>query len=247
MTFFPVYCINLQHRKDRREHTKTQFKKLNIPIDKVIYPNLKKDIRGGVYGCFDSHMKIWKHFFEKYPKQKICLIFEDDFIVKENTKNIIKEALHFLKINYDNVDILFLHNLNIIVQNKLNNNTFSNGHGLGTHAYFVTRHFIESIVSKYGSIPKANGRHIDFELNINNIDEDNWLYTEKMFFTKKECVKQIIDKSDNYLNFIDELMRSDVNKQLEFYKKIGTFFKKNKILNDNQLKKILYNLNQILF
>lgn len=246
MNILPVYCINLHHRTDRKEHSFTQFNKLNIPVEKVIYPNFKKDIRGGVYGCFDSHMKIWKHFFYNYPEQQICLVLEDDFITTENTRDIIKESVKFFKSNYNNVDILFLHNLNINVKNELNTDIFSNGHGLGTHAYFVTRHFIESIIKKYGSLPKPNGRHFDFELNINNFDNDNWLYTEKIFFTNKECIKQIIDKSDNYLNYIDELIRTDMNKQLELYKNVGLFFKKYNLLNDIQIKKILYKIKQLL-
>ena len=52
-TTIPIYCINLKHRKDRKEHSLQQFTKLNILHDAVIYLPFTKDDRGGVYGCFD--------------------------------------------------------------------------------------------------------------------------------------------------------------------------------------------------
>jgi GR25 family glycosyltransferase involved in LPS biosynthesis len=55
----PIYCINLKHRTDRKEHSLNEFKKIGISEDKVMYLPFTKDARGGVYGCFDSHMKIW--------------------------------------------------------------------------------------------------------------------------------------------------------------------------------------------
>ena len=97
---------------------------------------------------------------------KFCLVFEDDFIITKNSKTVIKEAVKFINDNYSDVDILFLHNIRINTGNNINTDTFTNGHGLGSHAYFITRHFIESIISKYGRLPKANGQHLDFELNI---------------------------------------------------------------------------------
>ena len=52
------------------------------------------------------------------------------------------------------------------------------------------------------TLPDPPGRHFDFEMNQNIVDKDNWIYTENIFFTNKECIKQISDKSDNYLNII---------------------------------------------
>ena len=32
----PIYCINLHHRKDRKEHTIKEFEKLDIPFQKTL-------------------------------------------------------------------------------------------------------------------------------------------------------------------------------------------------------------------
>jgi len=235
----PIYCINLHHRKDRKEHTIKEFEKLDIPLHKVIYPHFTKDSRGGVFGCFDSHMKIWNDFFIKYPNKKYCLVFEDDFVISKNSKSIMKKAVNFIDENTKDIDLLCLHNLRVNVDNKINNETFVNGYGFTNHSYFITRHYIESIIKKYGKLPEPNGKQIDYELNINKFSTDNWIYTENIFFTNKLCIKQLeesVSKSDNYLNIVDNLFRQDINTQVEICKTVGLFMKKYHIMNDNQLK-----------
>lgn len=244
---YPIYCINLDHRKDRKEHSLDQFKKLDISHDKVIYPYFTKDKRGGVYGCFDSHIKVWNDFL-KYPNQKYCLVFEDDFVICKNSKLFMKKAVEFIEKNYKDIDILFLHDLRVDVENKINNNLFTNGYGLGTHSYFITRHYIQSIIKKYGKLPEPNGKHIDNEMNQNKFSQDNWLYTEKIFFTNKECMKQLEEakgKSDN-MNLFDKLFRQDINSEIKLCKESVVFMKKLGLLNNDQSKMIVYRIGQII-
>ena len=232
---YPIYCINLEHRKDRKEHSIRQFTNLGISLNSVIYPYLKKDPRGGVYGCFDSHIKVWNDFFINHPNEKYALVFEDDFVTTNNSKTILENAVKFIDNNYDKIDILFLHNICVDVENTINDSHFTCGYGLATHAYFLTRDYIKSIIDKQGKLPEPNGRPIDMEIPFNIVDNDNVLYSKKLFFVKKECFKQLIDKSDNYVNFIDEIIRFDINKSMEFQMFLLKILKKN-LLNDNQVK-----------
>jgi GR25 family glycosyltransferase involved in LPS biosynthesis len=241
MNTYPIYCINLEHRKDRKEYSFTQFQKLDISHNKVIYPHFTKDKRGGAYGCFDSHMKVWNDFFIKHPTQNYCLIFEDDFVISKHSKSIMKQAVGFIEKNYENIDLIFLHNICVGTENEINNKTFTNGYGVTTHVYYVTRHYIQSIIKKHGKLPDANGNHVDFEINLNKFSENNWLYTEKIFFTHKECITQLDEtksKSDNYLNLIDSLFRQDIYRQIILCKKICIIIKKYNILNNDQMKKV---------
>ena len=132
---YPVYCINLVTRTDRKKHAIDNFKKLGIK--NVIYPTFNKDKRGGSYGCYSSHIYIWKHFFKNYPDSKYCLIFEDDFKLTKNSKKYIKLGETFIEENYNKVDILNLHNFGTPVDNKINTKIFTNGFGAATHAYFI--------------------------------------------------------------------------------------------------------------
>ena len=224
----PVYCINLENRKDRKKHSLEQFKKLNIT--NVIYPFITKDKRGGVYGCFESHIKIWKDFYENYPNIDYCLIFEDDFVSTENSSNYIKSAEKFIEKNYYDIDILNLHNFFIPVENKINNYLFSNGYGSATHVYFITRHYIERVYKNNNNkFPEPDGSHIDLDINS---DKKNILYSEKIFYTKNICFIQLVDESDNNWGILDSIQKIDVNKTLEFNKNFIIFIKKFGISDD---------------
>ena len=227
---YPVYCINLIHRTDRKKNAEEQFKILNI--DNVIYPVFTKDKRGGAYGCYDSHMKIWKDFYEKYPNIDYCLIFEDDFVSTENSSSYIKSAVEYIKEYYNDIDIVNLHNFFIPVDNKINNDLFSNGYGFTTNAYFITRHYIDKISKNGTKFPEPDGSHIDLDINE---DVGNILYSEKIFFTKNICFIQLEDESDNDWGVFDSIRKLGSNTTLDFTKKLMIFIKKFGI-SDNFIK-----------
>ena len=234
---YPTYCINLEHREDRKAESLKQFSKLNILAEDVIYPSFVKDSRGGAYGCFDSHIKIWNDFFIKYPNNNYCLIFEDDFIITDNSVQMLNDAEPFINKNYNAVDILNLHDLRINVKNILNDENFTNGYGLATHAYFITRSYIQNIISRYGKLPESDGQHIDIVLNFKILHP---LYTTKIFYTNIECIKQNpICESDNCKNKLDDFFRNTIN--INTSNKIAllgcSFGKKFFNLNDDELKK----------
>jgi GR25 family glycosyltransferase involved in LPS biosynthesis len=233
-----IYCINLEHRKDRKKHSLEQFTNMGIPHDTVVYPHFTKDKRGGVYGCFDSHMKIWNDLFVNFPDDKYCLVLEDDFVAPLKYNHVIKKAKRFLEKNYDDVDILYLHDICVKVENKANNLLFTNGYGYNTHAYLITRRYIQSIITKHGKLPEPNGRHLDYEIMLNNVDKDNMLYSTKLFYTNDECFRQLIDKSDNYLNKFDELFRTDFQTTQKNTRNFFRLIKKLKLADDEKIKNI---------
>ena len=63
---YTIYCINLKERIDRKEDAKKQFKKINIKPSSVIFLDFYKHKKGGIYGCYDSHMKVWNDFYKNY-------------------------------------------------------------------------------------------------------------------------------------------------------------------------------------
>ncbi len=88
--------------------------------------------------------------------------------------------------NYKDVDILFLHKICIIVDNKANNNRFTYGYGLNNTAYLITRRYIQTIIDTYGKLPEPNGQHLDFETMLNCVDKDN--FTKEMgLYVKKRA------------------------------------------------------------
>lgn len=236
-----IFCINLEHRTDRKESSLKEFSKLGFDKNDIhYYPNLKKDPRGGVFGCFESHMLIWDYFFYNFPEHKHCVIFEDDFVCTNSHKNIrqLKKACKFID-NNTGVDILFLHKNCVNETHKNNTKLFTKGYGLCSHAYIISKKYIETIIRKYGSLPKANGNNVDLYISTNHFDKSNWLYTKKVFFTKQDCFYQLVDKSDNINNVSDQFLRIDINKTVLITITILKNIKKYEFLNDSQIKKML--------
>ena len=93
-----LYYINLDYRKDRKEHIEKELRKLN-PIGDKIYriPGIFHEI--GALGCGLSHIKALDHAIEN-NYQRIA-IFEDDFkfFDKKSVKN-----LHFFSQKLQNFD-----------------------------------------------------------------------------------------------------------------------------------------------
>ena len=236
-----IYCINLKNREDKKKYCIEEFKKLNLKNKKIIYPEILKDERGGVYGCYDSHMKVWEHFYINYPKEKHCWVFEDDFIINEKYNYILEKVLKFIK---EDIDILFLHNLNITIEDELNNKYFSKGYGLFNHAYIISRSYIKKVFKK--GRPKAKGYHLDYNINFN---KNSRLYSKKLFYLTIPWIEQKNYDSDNYLNKIDEISRVDNCKLFKKFTEFAIVAKKNNLVNDDILKnigKIANNINNFL-
>ena len=191
-------------------------------------------------------MKIWSDFLDKFPNEQYCLIFEDDFVSNAHSKMILNKAVEFMKQNSDNINLLYLHDICVSVQSNLNNNSFTKGWGICNQAYFINRKYIQNIIDKNGSLPIPRGKHLDFEININKFDKDNVLYTENIYFTVRECFKQIVSKSDNTVdlqNMWDNVI--DINQRCESIKKIFNLIKHFQICNDDKLKTFSYIMGEI--
>ena len=211
MKGFPVYCINLVERPDRKNHMHTQFAHLGIRPDHVRFLRFTRDERGGAYGCWDSHMQVWDDFWRRHPRRAYCLVLEDDCVVTPNTRAVVAHAASFIARHSHHVDILFLHNLCVPVQHPLNDGTITSGYGVTTHAYFVSRRYIGRVRSESGRLPDATGAHIDFAINMDRRRTiGGLLYTERAFYVETDGIMQLGEadgKSDNLLSVFDRVER----------------------------------------
>ncbi len=237
---YPVYCINLNDRPDRKKHSLNEFNKLfNLNKTKINYPYFVKHKKGGLCGVYNSHMTIWEDFYKNYPNNNYCLVFEDDFLVTSKTKKILKKAEKFIQLNNENIDILFLHNKCILSKSEINNDLFTNGWGILAHAYFVSRPYIASIIKKHKEIPKELDQVMHFDVLMSH-DKNFCLYSNKIYYTKVPCVTQIVSDSDNITSgtiakLIHLLSKSDSNTFADFYLKLLKPFR---FIDHNVLKKM---------
>ena len=249
MNYQPIYCINLKERVDRKKHAQKEFRKIDIKHNDVIFLDFFRHKNGGIYGCYDSHMKVWNDFYKNHLYKEFCIVFEDDFEVTENSILYLKKAISFIEKNKDKIDILFLHD-NFIEYNDnhdkrdISNRYFTRGYGFLTHVYIVTRKYIKSILDKNDTrLPKPNGIHFDIDINMN---KNSILYSENIFFCKNHAFVQEELQSDNYNNIFDKIIKKKYGNEFIFNigKNVATKFKL-LLQNDKKTKKCMMLIHNI--
>lgn len=151
-SYFPeIRCINLKSRKDRYKKSKKVFDKYNIPVD---YFFAKKHPKGGLYGCFDSHIKVITEAYNKGLDR--VLIFEDDIFPSNSlTTELLKKAIRFMK--KEKWDLFYFGALPCIGQYLSQRTKYNNIyqlHGMCCHAYVVNRSAMRRLIGlKYTGTP----------------------------------------------------------------------------------------------
>lgn len=151
--FEDIVCINLDISNDRRQHAQMYFDKLNIPARFFITTKHKK---GGIYGCFESHIKILIDAYERDLNN--ILVFEDDFLPtpaysEENLQKVIDfmrsneewDIFHlgYICIKDDTNGISSIFNAEFTTQDIVQYNPFC------THSLCYSKKAIKRIVETY--------------------------------------------------------------------------------------------------
>lgn len=101
--FDDIVCINLDISTERKKHAQHYFDKLGIPAR---FFTAKKHPKGGMYGCFDSHIQVVKEAYDKGLQN--LLVFEDDFLPTASySEEKLQSAIDFMK-SRDDWDIVHL-------------------------------------------------------------------------------------------------------------------------------------------
>jgi len=224
--FDDIVCINLESRKDRHKYAQNIFNKLNIPARFYI---VKKHSKGGMYGCFESHINVIKEAYNN-GKNNI-LIFEDDILpTKSYNLENIQNAINFMKFN-NSWEIFFLgysivNNLpdNIHFFKPLLNNLYLNAYYVGkniiqykpynTHSYCLNRKGMKKILNNYNKY--IGIIHIDVYLS-DYLNLNSYCYVP-LLFDQKWCIG-----SDN-INNKDNIFEMMCRKILCFYEKNELFW-----------------------
>lgn len=151
--FGDIVCINLETRPDRKLHSSNVFNQLNIPAK---YVTVKKHAKGGIYGCFDSHISV---LLKAYNEGKDnLLVFEDDIIPTDSYDiTHITNGISFMQNNKE-WDIFyygyFVFNYDIqhpfITSSRaIGYNNIIQYNPFATHAMVYSRRGMEKIVKTY--------------------------------------------------------------------------------------------------
>jgi GR25 family glycosyltransferase involved in LPS biosynthesis len=191
-----VACINLKSRPDRLHHSKEQFKRASI--DNVYYHIVDKSPKGGRYGCYESHLAVYKKALGQ--GQKYALIFEDDFIINVDDVNLaLSRAFRCMKIDRK-WNIIKLQATGVIDIVECVDDGIFRCNVLHTRCYMISK--------------RAMKRFVKLGITQNHIDLEQTVQLEnKIFVVKPGIISDAGFTSDN--NHVDKY--SDIVTKLYCY------------------------------
>ncbi len=168
--------INLRIREDRRNETREEFSRFNLPIDTdkigFIEAYSPKDRAGfptaGTHGCFLSHLSILKNAHRDGLRN--ILVLEDDITFSKDILNVSEQAISELK-NLDWDFVYFSHSFDEpetpLGWRMLNKDM------LCTHFYAVNGKclddlivFLETLLKRPEGHPDGGPMHYDGAINV---------------------------------------------------------------------------------
>jgi len=221
----PSYCITLSTTPEKHKRAISLFNDLDLPI---IFHIAEKDIDGGTYGCWRSHIFCWNK--AKELGHDIIAVFEDD--VEIPNKNEFYEILNIcvdkLK-NDNNLEIVILHNkvipaaVDLLNTNDQKKFKIEPGIALGAYAYVIN---LDKFFKRHKNI-QPNGNHIDYELFLN---ENGYMYANIGVIEPVTKIDHtfMYGTKNNYGNILNFLFKitgyENISKIIPQYMKLSRIF-----------------------
>lgn len=183
-----IIYINLEKRKDRREHIETELNKFNLQYER--FEAIQTE-GFGILGCGLSHLQVLK--IAKERNYKNILILEDDFTFIVSKDDFETNLNNFFNLDID-YDVLFI-SYNILKYEELNNN-------------IVNRVLKSSTASGY----LVNSKYFDTLINILENAMPLLRETRKHWLYANDIVWNELQNKDNWLYLINR-----IGKQIEGY------------------------------
>ena len=194
-----TYCINLEHRTDRRNEARQEFDREGVDVEFFRATNGRKESPSGLYisepeyGCAMSHVRVWRDVIEK--GYDIALVTEDDVRLVPNFKTKLEELLQEAK-EYP-WDVINIGPICPIVKTDVSENLFE-GRTLSTHSYIVK---LECARKLADFDPKFYKVGIDFQLN---------LFPIRILCARESLAKQECLDDNMIIGFAKSLVNGDI-------------------------------------
>lgn len=176
-----IIFINLEHRKDRYEHTMKQFHLLNFDINKIFHLKATYIKTNGAKGCSHSHMRAIKLAIQQNWNN--VMIMEDDFVFKISPLQFYQHLYDITNKN-NNWDLImpyWLINKKNNRTTKIDDNCLKITCGLGAYTtlcYFVNNKFFNKLYNNF--IESYTNQNIDSSKSDNKYAVDrNWFKLQK--------------------------------------------------------------------
>ena len=214
------YClyINLESRKDRREHIEQELK--SIGIHGIRFNAIK--LQNGRIGCSMSHLKCLQ--IAKKNNWPYVMICEDDLLFLDKEK-AVKHMNEFFKLHSSPSDIwnvMLLAGNNVPPYKKIDNTCIHVSHCQTTTGYIVKNTYydtlIENIKTGVEKLMKTQASHAMYAIDkywIQLQKRDIWYLLAPIIAVQREDYSDIEQRTTNYEYIMKDLDKPHLVKNIQ--------------------------------
>lgn len=225
-SFFPTsvsdikYClyINLESRKDRREHIEQELK--SVGINGVRFNAVK--LQNGRIGCSMSHLKCLQ--IAKKNNWPYVMICEDDLLFVDKEK-AVSHMNNFFKLHSspkDSFNIVLLAGNNVPPYKKIDNTCIRISHCQTTTGYIVKSVYydtlMENIKTGIEKLIKNPNNHLMYAIDKHWIQlqkRDIWYLLAPIIAVQREDYSDIEERTTNYEYIMKDLDKPHLARSIQ--------------------------------
>jgi len=212
-----AFYINLEHRKDRKEHVEREMKTMGITVER--FNAIKMD--NGAIGCTMSHLKILQNALNNNSDH--VLIVEDDieFLEPETFKTNFNR---FLETHRNSWDVILLAGNNMPPYEAVDETCIKVMTCQTTTGYLVNGYYIKKLIEniKMGLThlirkPEQHSLYAIDKFWFALQKTDNWYLIIPPTVVQREDYSDIEKKRINYKEIMTDLDKKEMLKKIEDY------------------------------
>lgn len=210
MNITNIHYINLEHRKDRKEHVEKEL--LKIGMNGTRFNAIQ--MTNGAIGCSMSHLKLLQN--AKANGDTHIMIVEDD-ITFTNPSLFVNQLNTFLQ-THDKWDMILLAGNNISTYTPIDSTCVKVKKCQTTTGYIVNGHYLDKLINnvKIGLTYLLNNPSNKSDYAIDRYwfklqEVDNWYLIIPLTVVQKEGYSDIEKRFTDYKNLM-----TNINKALRF-------------------------------
>jgi GR25 family glycosyltransferase involved in LPS biosynthesis len=201
-----AFYINLEHRKDRKEHVEQQLNNIGIKAERFNAIKLDK----GAVGCSLSHLRCLENALKN--EWDHVLICEDD-ITFLNPSLFISQLNYFLEsIDCEKWDVVLLGGNIIPPYQNINKSCVKVSKCQTTTGYIVQKHYIPTLIANIkegvNNLIKNPQKHVLYAIDKNWFklqQRDNWFLIIPLTVVQKPGYSDIEKKNTDYQNIMKDI------------------------------------------
>jgi GR25 family glycosyltransferase involved in LPS biosynthesis len=189
--------INLDNREDRKKLILEEFKKLNIPEEKIHRIAAVRKPKNGHKGCVQSHILALK--LAKLNNWNKIAIFEDDMELNVTPEEFYKKINKALK--YNKWDMLVLHGSYQEMKEDIDSDMYYLKNSTQSTGYVIKHNYIDTLMNAFMKCNNhmsddkwGNGKHEPYALDQQwneLIRKDKWIGFKPNLITQRNSASSI--------------------------------------------------------